>query len=110
MFRVIALAVVVALSTFACATDSAAQTGAMMADPVKASVAALAAKVGISENYVTLAMTAATTLLGQGKDQAAAVKSGVEQAATKATADGKAMTTEQTGALSQGLLGLLGQK
>jgi hypothetical protein len=111
MSRLFTAVFIVAVAVFtSCAT--AGETAGMMAgDPlVKTGVTALASKVGINESYVTMASTAAQSLLGQGKDKTAAIKGGVDQAAAKASADGKAFTPEQTTGLMQGLSGLLGSK
>jgi Na+-transporting NADH:ubiquinone oxidoreductase subunit NqrD len=108
MIRILACSLTLAFT--ACATGSGAQTVAAVAEPLKAPIAALAGKIGINESYVTLAVNTAQALLGQGKDQGTAVKQGVEQAASKALADGKVMSTDQQASLAQGINGLLGAK
>ena len=80
-------------------------------DVTKAAIAALAAKVGIGENYVGLALSAAQGLLGSGtktaEEKATAAQGGVDKAAAQATSDGKAFTEEQKTGLFEGLKGLL---
>jgi hypothetical protein len=93
-----------------CANQTGAQTAMAVAEPLKAPIAALAGKVGVNESYVTMALSTAQSLMGQGKDQATAAKAGVDQAASKATADGKAMSSDQQASLLSGLTGLLGGK
>ena len=104
MFRVLVLAAALAFTT-SCATTTASQVAA--SPLVSSGVSALATQLGIDPTYVSLAMTAAQTLLGQGKDQAAAVGGAVDEAAAKAKADGKAFTTEQMSGLAQGITGML---
>ncbi len=111
MSRVFSAVVVVALSVFTSCATAGETAGMMASDPmVKSGATALAAKVGINESYVTLAASTAQSLLGQGKDQTAAIKGGVDQAAARASADGKPFTPEQSSGLMQGLSGLLGSK
>ncbi|HEX2570749.1 MAG TPA: hypothetical protein VH877_14425 [Polyangia bacterium] len=80
-------------------------------DTAKAAIAALAAKIGVSENYVSLALTAAQGLLGSGKktaeEKATAAQGGVDKAAAQAASDGKAFTEEQKTGLFEGLKNLL---
>ena len=80
-------------------------------DVTKAALAALAAKVGIGENYVSLAFSAAQGLLGSGtktaEQKAAAAQGGVDKAAAQAASDGKAFSDDQKSGLLEGLKGLL---
>lgn len=94
------------------AAGSATGTATSMAtDASKAAVTALAAKVGVGENYVTMALDAAKGLLGSGtptaEAKAAAAQQGVDKAAAQAQTDGKAFTDEQKNGLIEGLKGML---
>jgi hypothetical protein len=108
MFRQMTLAGVLAVSALNCATPAAATT-ATSSDPLMGAASALASKIGVDPMYVSLAVTGAQALMGQGKDVPAAAKEGAAQAAAKATADGKPFTTDQSSGLLSGLTGMLGK-
>ena len=78
---------------------------------VDGAVAALASKLGISPDLVAAGLAAAKAALGGTKhtleDKALAAQVGVDHAATKAEASGKALADEQKSGLLEGLKNML---
>ena len=102
------LGVWVSLSVAACGGASA--TGGSQAAATVSPTAAVAAKLGISETYVTGAVDAAKAALGAGtkpEEKAAAAQVGVDKASAQAQTDGKPLTDEQKTGLVESLKGLL---
>lgn len=110
------------ISLAACASSGGAGAGssAMGAASSQGAVSALASKLGISESYVTTALSAAQAALGGGgaagataaaaptaDQKASAAQAGVDKAATQAQTDGKPLTDDQKTGLLEGLKGML---
>jgi len=111
------------ISLAACASSGGAGAGgssAMGGASSQAAVSALASKLGISEGYVSTALSAAQAALGGGgaaaatavapptaEQKAAAAQTGVDKAATQAQTDGKPLTDDQKTGLLEGLKGML---
>jgi len=107
------LIVILALAAAGCATSGGAGGGqsTMSGDASKGAATAIAAKLGISESYVTTALEAAQSALGGGQktadDKATAAQAGVDKAAAQAQTDGKPLTDDQKTGLLDSIKGLL---
>jgi hypothetical protein len=103
---------VVSVGIWGCATAGSGNSGANVANEAeKTAVSALASQLGVSGNYVSLAVTTAKSVLGSGEktpeQKAAAAQQGVEKAAAQAKTDGNVITDQQKTTLVDGIKGLL---
>jgi hypothetical protein len=104
---IVVLALGLALGACAGASQSAGGTNTAQSG----AATAVAAKLGISDKYVTMAMDAATAAFGaspkSADDKATAAQAGVDKAATQAQTDGTPLTDDQKTGLVDAVKGIL---
>lgn len=103
-----------ALALGAAACSGAAQSAggpAAGAGAQAGAATAVAAKLGVDEKYVTMAVDAAQSAFGTSQktadDKASAAQAGVDKAAAQAQTDGKPLTDDQKTGLVDAVKGLL---
>jgi len=110
----LAIVLGLALAAAACATSGTGTTPSA-GEATNPAAAAIAAKLGVSEKYVGIAMSAAQSALGGAQGAAtatadakeAAAKEGVDKAASQAQADGAPLNDDQKSGLLDSLKGVL---
>ena len=100
-----------ALGAVSCSGAAGSAGGATTAGAQGGAATAIAAKLGVDEKYVTMAVDAAQSTFGSSPkgpdDKATAAQAGVDKAAAQAQTDGKAFTADQQTGLVDAVKGLL---
>ena len=109
MFRLLSVSLLsmALLGGFACAKNQSAAPASAGNSMMQSGAAALASKLNINQSYVELAASTAQSLMAKGSDEPSAINQGVDEAAAKASADGKPLSTDQRSGLLDGLKNLI---
>ena len=104
-------ALALALGAAACAGAAGSGGGATTAGAQGGAATAIAAKLGVDEKYVGMAVDAAQSAFGSSAktadDKGTAAQAGVDKAATQAQTDGKPLTDDQKTGLVDAVKGIL---